>query len=219
MFRSRIGSRLRRGFTLVELMVVIAIIGLLVSVLATATLPKMRKASAEMDKIQMKDCYDELVRAFIDEGQRKKLKLESVADKKGYEFWETVFKHKIIGREVLRRLVSKGGTDTAADSRWLDEEGGRLPVDSVSWTAPRARNFFEVLGCHGKDKAVVFCFNGRNWNNYPDQGVLVMWSEGEVPEYVTQEMFKEWGWEISPEDWSTPSSVIGQKRPFDGTWE
>jgi prepilin-type N-terminal cleavage/methylation domain-containing protein len=210
---------MRKGFTLVELMVVIAIIGLLVSVLATATLPKMRKATAEMDKIQMKDCYDELVRATIDEGNRKKLKAEYMAEKKGYEFWESLFKHKVIGREVLRRLVSKGGSDTASTSDWIDEEGGHLAIDSCSWTAPRSRNLFEVLNARGKDRAVVFSFNSRNWTNYPDAGVLVLFSENDVPEYVTPETLKEMSWDLSPEEWQNPSSLFGQKRPFDGTWE
>lgn len=210
---------MRRGFTLVELMVVIAIIGLLVSVLATATLPKMRKATSEMDKIQMKDCYDELVRATIDESARKKLKYEHIAEKKGHEFWEAMFRHKILGREVLRRLVSKGGSDTASESNWIDEESGRLAIDSCSWTAPRARNLFEVLGTRGKDKAVAFSFNARNWNNYPDAGVLVLFAENEVPEYVTPETLKGFGWEVTPEEWQNPSSLFGQKRPFDGTWE
>jgi len=208
---------MRKGFTLVELMVVIAILGLLVSVLATATLPKMRKANSEMDKIQMKDCYDELIRATIDEGTRKKLKMEHIAETKGHGFWEAMFKYKVLGREVLRRLVSKGGSDTAADSRWLDEEGGRLAIDSCSWTSPRARNLFEVLGARGKDKAVVFSFNTRNWNNYPDAGVLVLFSETDVPEYVTPETLKDYGWEISPEEWQNPSPLFGLKRPFDGT--
>lgn len=212
---------MRRGFTLVELMVVIAIIGLLVSVLATATLPKMRKASSEMDKIQMKDCFDELTRAFIDEGNKKRMRLESIQEKKGHEFWEAMFRHKILGRDVLRRLVSKGGTDAAADSRWLDEEHGRLPIDACSWTAPRVRNYFQVLSARGKEKSVVFTFNSRNWNNYPDQGALVMWSggEAEVPEYVTPELLKDWGWDISPEDWGNPTTLFGAKMPFDGTWD
>jgi prepilin-type N-terminal cleavage/methylation domain-containing protein len=211
---------MRKGFTLVELMVVIAIIGLLVSVLATATLPKLKKASSEMDKIQMKDCYDELVRATqLDEGNKRKLHNEAIVEKKGYEFWEAMFRNKILGSEVLRRLVSKGGSDTPADSRWLEDENGHLPVDSVSWTAPRTRNLFEVLKSHGKDKAVLFSFNGRNWNNYPDAGVLVLFAENEVPEYVTPETLKDYGWELSPEEWQSPSSLFGQKRPFDGTWE
>lgn len=211
---------MRRGFTLVELMVVIAILGLLVSVLATATLPKMRKANGEMDKIQMKHCYDELIRAVsFDDAVKRKLRAEYMAEKKGHELWEALFKHKVLGREVLKRLVSKGGSDAPAESNWIDEENGRLPIDAVSWTIPRARNLMEVFATRGKDKAVAFSFNTRNWNNYPDAGVLVLFAENEVPEFVTRETLKDMGWEITAEDWNNPSSLFGQKRPFDGTWE
>ena len=86
--------------------------------------------------------------------------------------------------------------------------------------APLYRQYdLSNVPARGKHKAVVFSFNTRNWNNYPDAGVLVLFSETDVPEYVTPETLKDYGWEISPEEWQNPSPLFGLKRPFDGTWE
>ncbi|MCC6575472.1 MAG: type II secretion system protein [Planctomycetes bacterium] len=216
----RTGAVLRRGFTLVELMVVIAIIGLLASVLATAVLPKMRKASRELDVKRMKDMYDEVQIAMMSETNRGKMRRDIIAKRQGYEFWEGMFRTGILTSDVLPKLVSIGGQDVKADSRWLDTDDGRLPLDACSWTAPLGSEWFAVMSARGSARRVAMSYNSRNWHNFVDDGPLCMWSDGEMPIYTSIDLLKEWGYDISKEQWEDPGSTLfGRVKPFDGVWD
>lgn len=209
-----------RAFTLVELMVVIGILTLLVSVLATAVVPKMMKAKHDLDAITLHKLYNEVQINIETDTSKKHLKqLNSIenGDRRGVECWELLFRKKVLGPEMLEKLIAQAGPDTNVDQFWVDSEEP-LPASACSWTAPRAVDLPVMMRLSGGSRRVVTCSNSRNWNNYEDE-VLVQWSDGQTSTYVTLEDLSEY-YEVSEEEWLSPGdSLFGQKAPFDGVWD
>lgn len=212
----------RRGFTLVELMVVIAIIGLLASVLATSVVSKMRQASREMDRKTLQDLYNHLqmIAGSTDHRVKRKLVSEPMAELRGREFWQGCFQHGIFKEDMLPRLISNSGNDFEADRRDLDDsENFYLEPMSCSWTAPQANECFALMNASGKARRVVISVNERNWFNHGDE-VLTIWSDGTVAEYVAFADMEYWNYEVSREQWDRPADqLFGKVKPFDGVFE
>lgn len=210
-----------RGFTLVELMVVIAIIGLLASVLATSVVSKLKQASHDLDKKVLQDLYNNLqMKAATDDKTREKFVRGPIADTKGREFWEACFKHKVFDVDMLPKMVASGGDDIEMDRRSLDDrETFLLDPLGCSWTGPEGKYCLYLLSARGKARRIAICANSRNWFNYEDE-VLSIWSDGETAEYVSFEQLEGWGYEVTPEQWELPGEeLFGKVKPFDGVFD
>ncbi|MBK8205600.1 MAG: type II secretion system protein [Planctomycetes bacterium] len=212
----------RRAFTLVELMVVIAIIGLLASVLATSVVSKMRQASHDLDKKVLQDIYNNL--GMVSHGTDKRVKrlfvMGPMAELKGREFWEGCFRHKVFKEDMLPKMVATSGNDVEMDRRSLDNlDAFFLEPMSCSWTAPQGNESFYLMSARGENRRIVICANERNWINHEDE-VLSVWSDGEVAEYVRHDDMLGWGYEISLEQWNAPGTeLFGKVKPFDGVFD
>lgn len=209
----------KRGFTLVELMVVIAILGLLASVLATSVVSKMKHATHELDKKTLQDLYNQLqMSAALDQKAKAMMVRGPLAEKKGRAFFEACFKEKLFDTDMLGKMVSRAGNDITPDSRWLDEEGGTLPEFCCSWAAPQGNECLVLMTLRGNNRRVVLSANSRNWFNFEDE-VIVMWSDAETASYMTVEESAAWGYSITPEQWKQPTDLLGKVPPFDGVWD
>lgn len=209
------------GFTLVELMVVIAIIGLMASVLATSVVSKMRQASRELDKKTLQDLFNHIQMATqTNERARENFARGPISEMKGREFWQGCFRHKILAEDMLPKMVCSAGDDFEMNRRSLDNrETFELDALGCSWTGPKGNEVFFLFRARGEYRRVAICVNSRNWINHEDE-ILTMWSDGETAEYVTLEQMKEWGYEIDEEKWKNPgSSLFGTVKPFDGVFE
>jgi len=175
---------------------------------------------ARLDIKQLGDLLVCLQMIQTDERSRKKLRDAKYADKRGREFWEFAFRAKLIEYELLPKLVSlNSAQDTKASPDFIDAEEGKLDALHCSYTAPIVKELLHSMSAKGADRRILVCFNARNWNNYPDQGVLVLWSGGDLPVYMTAEEAKR-DWGITAEEWADPAGkLFGKKAPFQHTYE
>ncbi|MDH5643723.1 MAG: hypothetical protein OEY63_05925, partial [Gemmatimonadota bacterium] len=123
-------------------------------------------------------------------------------------------------REVIPKLVSLASGDTKADSSWIDNNE-EFPEISCSYTGPKAGDVLALLRKTGAKKSVVLTFNSRNWNNYEDKGLLILWSEGQSAEYLSLDDFKQNDtWQVDESDWANAGAgLFGEKKPFQDTYE
>lgn len=209
-----------KGFTLVELMVVIGILGLLVGILAVAVLPQLSKAQAEMEKKQLGDLFSGLQAIAANQDAKRKLTSKAFKETQGRSFWEACFKTKVLATDMMRKVVSlqsKVG-DIAADPKVADGEG-EFTQGNCSYTSPKGEKLMETLNRVGKNKTIAISFDSRNWGNYPNNGVLVSWTDGEQAVYIDIAL-AESDYQISKNEWESPGdNIIGRKKPWDHTFE
>jgi hypothetical protein len=156
----------------------------------------------------------------MDDKARVKLIRGPIAEKRGREFWEACFKHKVLGPDMLPKMIAKSGQDIEVDRRALDEpEMFILDPMGCSWTGPQGNECLNVMTAKGDARRIVICANERNWFNHEDE-VISIWSDGEVAEYTSLEQLQQWNYEITAEQWQQPGAeLFGKKVPFDGVFE
>ncbi|MHC4839372.1 MAG: type II secretion system protein [Planctomycetota bacterium] len=204
-----------QGFTLVELMVVIGILGLMVGILAVAVGESSGNGRAQLETKQVADLMSDIQLIQTDPSKRKRMNSDSVKNTSGYRWYSIALKRNILSAGTLSKLVSLNTrTDLKADTSFFDSDEELDPL-SCSYTAPKGRDILEMLSLRGKDRKVFLSFNSRNWNNR-DQEVLVRWTDGQTAEYVVFEDLSD-EYDIAREDWFAGEDLIGEKAPFDKT--
>ncbi|MCG3185303.1 MAG: hypothetical protein ICCCNLDF_03518 [Planctomycetes bacterium] len=199
-------------------MVVIGILGLLVGILAVAVIPKLTEAKNKLEVKQVGDLMAGFQNIAADDAKKRKLK--DLKDVKGEKFYEAAFKKKLLEDGLLSKIVSLNSTtDSKADKAWIEQDGGEMPSNSVSYTAPKANDLLTVMSLKGKNRKIILTFNSRNWANYKDQGTIVQWSDGDTATYMTKDdATGEFSLDANAWD-NSPGDIIGERPPFDRTFE
>lgn len=209
-----------KGFTLVELMVVIGILGLLVGILAVAVIPKLAKASADLEKKQVGDLMSALQQINIDNSNKAKLQKAPLKDARGHMFYAHCIRQKLLGADIVNKLVSLSSDagDSKASDFSADSDPTTFPASGCSYTSPKGSDLQAAMKAQGKEKCIVLTFDSRNWANY-DEGVIVYWSGGDQAEYMSADQAKA-EFDIDPTTFKTnPKDILGNRRPFNRTFE
>lgn len=206
---------MKKGFTLVELMVVIGILGMLVGILAVVVVPKLQSAKEDLDVIQVKDIMADISSIETNTSRKKKLASKSMKELAGYRFFSAALHKKILAAETLGKLVSlTSDAGEKADTTFFDEKDNELEPVNCSWASPKAKDLRSALSASGKKRAVVLCFNADNWHN-ASAGVLLQMSDGSVAEYFDYDLFEEkFPGVIDVSEWEAGDTIIGEKKPF-----
>jgi hypothetical protein len=186
--------------------------GVLVGVLAVATVPKLAEAQQKLEIKQVGDQVAALQSVAADD--MKKRKLRRHGELAGAELWSAMLRDDMVDGALTPRLVSLNTTtDTPASSPHS------VGPNNCSYTLPRGDQLMRVMGRRGGERTVLITFNSRNWNNYPNQGVVVQWSDSEMAEWMTFEQAQaDWG--ITQAEWNDPAGkLFGKKAPFQHTYE
>lgn len=139
-------------------------------------------------------------------------------DARGRELWEYVVQNQCIDDTVHTMVVSVNGPDDPIEKASIGLKIA-LPPENCSYTAPQGSAITPLLQRKGSDRRVLVCHNARNWHNFPDHGVAVLWSDREEAEWLTfEQAAKDWG--ITEAEWADPAGkLFGKKAPFEYTYE
>ncbi|MBK8205541.1 MAG: type II secretion system protein [Planctomycetes bacterium] len=210
---------MRSGFTLVELMVVIGILGLLVGILAVAVIPKLTEAKNKLEIKQLGDIKTAFDNISIDKSKAGLLQKAPLKEARGRKFYEAAFKKKLLNDDLVGKIVSLNSGDTSADKAFITDENMELGELNCSYTAPIGGELLVLMKKTGKLRKVLITFNARNWLNYADHGTIIQFSDGETADYMNKDTAAT-EYQIDADTWDTNAGdIIGNKPPFDKTYE
>ena len=171
--------------------------------------PKISDARHKLELKQLGDVYQSL--------HAIKTVPPELAETRGREFYEGAFNHGLLSPEILGKLVSLNGPDSPASKPEPGKPVELLPTN-CSYTGPQGNAITQLLQQTGSHRRVLMTFNAENWDNYPDHGVAVLWSDGEAQWLTQEEAEDDWG--ITEEEWNNPAEkLFGKKAPFEFTHE
>lgn len=189
-------------------------------ILAFALAPGYQLSIHKLEVKQLGDLQAALMEVAHDPTRTAQLQDEAVRDLRGAAFYEAILKRRVIEDRYLSKLVSlRTVTDTYAGKSWIEDSAGRMPADTCSYTGPVAGTLAELLARKGEVRVVLITFNSRNWNNYPDHGVIILWTDAAQAEFLPFEYFEE-HYGITADEWADPAGkLFGKKAPFQFTYE
>ena len=155
-------------------------------------------------------------KAAVDPGTAEVLEGPELRDTKGRAFWQELCRRPEPFDSSVYKLVSLAGADEKADGDLLRSRKIDLMPENCSFTGPRAGELPELVKF---TRCVLVTFNSRNWNNYPEKGVIVIWSDQEKAEWLEfDDAADDWG--ITAEEWADPAGkLFGKKAPFQHTYD
>ncbi|MCC6575301.1 MAG: hypothetical protein IT462_16115 [Planctomycetes bacterium] len=139
-----------------------------------------------------------------------------IRETRGRQFWQVCFVRGALEPEYLRKIVSLADKDGTPIDPDVFEREGELAPQNCSYTGPSFWGFDTGLKSL-RERVVLFCFDSRNWNNYPEKGVLCAWLDGVVDFIDAARAEREFG--IKKEVFAQPELVIGKLPPFHRTFE
>src|SRR5690606_15216413 len=165
-------------------MFVILAFFLIAAIFVPGVIPaKITLSKAALEQKQLGDLNWALRDALTIQGAESRLQ-RNVGEADGAAFWHQMLRHKLVEADILGKLVSLNSPgDIRAEGAVIDGSSLWRP-EYCSYTAPRGSELAALLKRAGDERCVLITFNARNWDNYEEYGVIVLWSDGEGGEWL-----------------------------------
>lgn len=169
-----------RGFTLMELMVVILILGILIGVLVVAVIPRIGSASRDLDVLQLTKFKQEIDLAISQ--QKNKRRLGDIQNEGGTsaQFFATLFDKDIITFETVKMLSGASGTKAEEksykDVSAPDTSKGGVFIFTGPTSGPDLKNYAGA----SKKEGVFMSYNKNNLVLSEKEIVLFICGESEA---------------------------------------
>lgn len=183
----------KSGFTLIELMVVILILGILAGVVGVAVVGIITGSKAKLDATALGEYAKQLSLALQDGGEAK-VSRNYTEKKGGADLLQWLVVKQIIKVDFAKKLAGASGTE-GGESEW----NGNTPVDTnltCIFTCPNeGAKFARRATSKTSAEGVFMCYNENFAFKYPDDGMVVLpagASKAQLMKYVEiEDAFKE----------------------------
>ena len=171
----------RKGFTLVELMVVILILSLLAAVIGVAVTAIIGENKAKLDAQSLNDFTSKVQVALNDKAKyiRSDRMNSEMEGKRSADLLVELFKFKVISPDLMKKLGGASGTPTSGEDFTKGAWGTEGANGSIIFTGPGTGIAFHTAMSKKprKEWGVAMMYNKHFVNTYPDLGAVVLFSD------------------------------------------
>ena len=203
-----------------EALVLTVVAAAIIGTFAMTGQAQMSTSIQQMERKQLGDLFAATQCLPVNRDATRKVSSDKFKDLVGRGFLEYCFKQRLFDTDMLRKCVAikSVAEDKAGDAKIADGEG-EFTQSNCSYATTKGGDLLLNLTRRGDKRAIIYCWDSRNWMNAGAAGVLVVWSDGENGEFIDAARAKaDYG--ISAEDFLLPDDkLIGKIKPFDTVFE
>jgi prepilin-type N-terminal cleavage/methylation domain-containing protein len=160
--------RTKKGFTLVELMVVILILGILAGVIGLAVAGIIGSTRAQLDAQSLTDFKRELD-VNLERAQRDRLPGEQ---EKFSTLMSEMVRMGFVDFNSARRLAGSSGS-RASEEAWKTNDIDTARGANCIFTGPKSGRELHRLRASPRAEGLLFAYNRHNYNAFEGDGIVV----------------------------------------------
>ncbi|MCA8939623.1 MAG: type II secretion system protein [Planctomycetes bacterium] len=185
----QIARKTKAGFTLIELMVVILILGLLAAAIGVAVVNVIGENKNKLDAKTLSDFVDKfIVKLEENNGQNKGFIKKSGEAPTARELMVRLYRKKYIGFEEIKKLAGASGT---AGGEADYAEGGEVTDDMIIFTTSNdPKTMIDMVSSKNRqaDFGVSFCYNARYMGDKASDGCVIIFASERQAESMNESL-------------------------------